>query len=123
MSELRVSLSMTSLRPMVPILCLANVLVGSASASTRLKIASVPPEYTPTAGPGLPKPVCMQSFYFEVEKETGRARVLVRISPCWDWKEDWGWSRPWLKFPACGTIRTPKPLFIAVQARRSFAQP
>lgn len=77
MSELRVPLSMISLRPIVPILCLVSVLVGSASANTRVKIASVPPEYTPTAGPGVPEPVSMQSFYFEVEKETGRARVVV----------------------------------------------
>jgi hypothetical protein len=57
-----------------------TVLAVPLSAQTRLKIASIPPEYTPTAGPGLPEPVSMQSFSFEVEKETGRARVVVEYT-------------------------------------------
>ena len=46
-------------------------------ASTRVKIATVPAEFTPYAGPGLPEPVSMFDYYFEVNEETTRARVVV----------------------------------------------
>lgn len=48
--------------------------------NTSIRIDSVSPEYTPTAGPGLPEPVSIASYSFEVQKETGRARVVVEYS-------------------------------------------
>ncbi len=35
---------------------------------------------TPTARPGLPEPVSIESYAFEVNKETGRARVVVEYT-------------------------------------------
>ena len=46
-------------------------------AESQVKIASVAPEYRPTAGPGMPEPVSMQRYSFEVEPQTGRARVVI----------------------------------------------
>jgi len=46
-------------------------------AETKMKIASVGPQYTPKAGSQLPEPVSMRGYFFEVEKETGRARVVI----------------------------------------------
>jgi len=46
-------------------------------AESQVKIASVAPEYRPTAGPEMPEPVSMQSYSFEVEPQTGRARVVI----------------------------------------------
>ena len=46
-------------------------------ASTSIKIATVPAEFTPYSGPGLPEPVSMSGYYFEVNEETARARVVV----------------------------------------------
>jgi hypothetical protein len=56
------------------------VFVGMAApswAESQVKIASVAPEYRPTAGAEMPEPVSMQSYSFEVEPETGRARVVI----------------------------------------------
>jgi len=63
------------LSPAIPF-ALGMVAVPS-SADTHIKIASVAPEYTPTAGPETPEPVSMQSYSFEVQLEAGRARVVV----------------------------------------------
>jgi hypothetical protein len=52
----------------------------ATSSSTQLKIASVPPEYTPTAGAEVPEPVTMQAFSFQVDSTTGRARVVVEYT-------------------------------------------
>jgi hypothetical protein len=65
---------------LVTAMAMVTALVMPVSASTRVKIASVAPEYTPTAGPAMPEPVSMQGFSFEVEKETGRARVVVEYT-------------------------------------------
>ena len=46
-------------------------------AESQVKIASVAPEYRPTAGPEMPEPVSMQSYSFEVQPQTGRARVVI----------------------------------------------
>jgi hypothetical protein len=59
------------------VLCLILALPTDSFARANIRIDSVPPEYTPTAGPGLPEPVSIASYYFEVNKETGRARVVV----------------------------------------------
>ena len=42
-----------------------------------VKIATVPAEFTPLAGPGVAEPVSMSEYYFEVNEETARARVVV----------------------------------------------
>lgn len=56
---------------------LAMLSINSLYARTAIKIATVPAEFTPHAGPGLPEPVSMSSYYFEVNEETVRARVVV----------------------------------------------
>src|SRR5262245_3919694 len=61
-------------------LFLMLALPAPAPASTRMKIDTVPPEYTPTAGAELPEPVSMETFYFEVNKEMSRARVVVEYT-------------------------------------------
>ena len=56
------------------------LIAGMASpswAESQVKIASVAPEYRPTTGPEMPERVSMQSYSFEVEQQTGRARVVV----------------------------------------------
>ena len=56
------------------------VIAGMADpsrAESPVKIASVAPEYRPTAGPEMPEPVSMQSYSFEVEPQTSRARVVI----------------------------------------------
>jgi len=58
-------------------LVLSLLLVPLACAGTKVKIATVPEEFTPNGAPGLPEPVSMSSYYFEVNLETGRARVVV----------------------------------------------
>jgi hypothetical protein len=40
----------------------------------------VSPAYFPTAGNEAPQPAAMRSFSFEVEPETGRARVVVEYT-------------------------------------------
>ena len=55
-------------------------LVTPVSASTKVKIATVPNEFTPYAGPGLPEPVFMSGYYFEVNEQNNRARVVVDYS-------------------------------------------
>jgi hypothetical protein len=52
-------------------------MAGPSLAESQVKIASVAPEYRPTAGPEMPEPVTMQRFSFEVEPATGRARVVI----------------------------------------------
>jgi len=61
-------------------LCLVLALPTASYGKTSIKIDSVSPEYTPTAGPGLPEPVSIASYSFEVNKETRRARVLVEYT-------------------------------------------
>lgn len=49
----------------------------SADCATRVKLDSISPEYPPTAGVEMPEPVSMQSFAFEINKQTQRARIVV----------------------------------------------
>jgi hypothetical protein len=58
-------------------LVILMLLVPLAYAGAKVKIATVPEEFTPNAGPGLPEPVSMSSYYFEVNLETSRARVVI----------------------------------------------
>ena len=46
-------------------------------ASTRIKLDTVPSEYTPENSPTNTEPVSMSSYHFEVNEETNRARVVV----------------------------------------------
>jgi len=55
-------------------------LAAPALASTKIQMDTVPREYTPTAGAELPEPVSVQDFYFEVNQETARARVVVEYT-------------------------------------------
>lgn len=62
-------------------LCAVFVLIVSEIAAggtnqNRIKIATVPDEYTPTNAV-IREPVSMQGFHFEVNQETARARVVV----------------------------------------------
>lgn len=50
--------------------------VARAPAVTRIKIDTVPNEYTPMNAT-VREPVSMQGFHFEVNEETARARVVV----------------------------------------------
>jgi hypothetical protein len=59
----------------VPVLMLT--LAIPSLARSRIKLASVPSEYTPTAGNGVSEPVLMANFSFEVNQETSRARIVV----------------------------------------------
>jgi hypothetical protein len=47
------------------------------SANLRIRIDTVPAEYAPINSPTTREPVSMSSFHFEVNQETGRARVVV----------------------------------------------
>ena len=40
----------------------------------------MPAEYVPNSSTGLPEPVSLSSFSFEVNKETHRARVVIDYS-------------------------------------------
>jgi hypothetical protein len=49
----------------------------SAPAATKIKIASVPAQYTPKAGAELPESISMEGFRFEVNNTKTRARIVV----------------------------------------------
>jgi hypothetical protein len=68
------------LRRCLPIALGLFTLAVPARSGSRFRIASVPTEYTPTAGPGLPEPVSMQGYYFEVDEQSGRARIVVNYT-------------------------------------------
>lgn len=59
---------------------LATGLAATPPADTRIKIDTVPAEYRPTAGTERSAPLSMEDFYFEVNKETGRARIVVEYT-------------------------------------------
>lgn len=48
-----------------------------AAANFSIPIDRVPSQYTPINGPQLAEPVSLSSFHFEVNPETGRARIVV----------------------------------------------
>jgi hypothetical protein len=50
------------------------------SANSRIKIGTVPSEYAPINSPTNREPVSLSSYHFEVEPETGRARVVVEYT-------------------------------------------
>jgi hypothetical protein len=50
------------------------------SANSRIKIDTVPSEYAPINSPTNREPVSLSSYHFEVEPETGRARLVVEYT-------------------------------------------
>ena len=66
-----------SVRPLSVIAGLVILSINLLYAGTSIKIATVPAEFTPYGGPGLPEPVSLSGYYFELNEETGRARVVV----------------------------------------------
>ncbi len=58
------------------LLLLFSGMAASGSTPTRIRIATVPDEYTPTSTLTR-EPVSMEDFHFEVNQETARARVVV----------------------------------------------
>jgi len=60
------------------VLMISGTALGG-TAPTRIKIATVPDEYTPT-DTSMTEPVSMQDFRFEVNPETARARVVVEYT-------------------------------------------
>lgn len=66
----------------VVLLAFVLTLTGAtpAPASTKIKIDTIPAEYRPHTGAERILPVSMQDFYFEINKETGRARVVVEYT-------------------------------------------
>jgi hypothetical protein len=55
----------------------ALALAVPASANSRIKIDTISPEYAPINSPTNREPVSMSSFHFEVDQETGRARLVA----------------------------------------------
>jgi hypothetical protein len=49
----------------------------AANSKVRIEIDTVPSEYAPINSPTSREPVSLSSFHFEVNRETGRARVVV----------------------------------------------
>ena len=63
-------------RMMVPMAALLVVSAGTVMAGTKVKVATVPAEYTPVAST-FGQPVSLAKYYFEVNTETHRARLVV----------------------------------------------
>jgi len=59
---------------------LTMAVAAPAPDDARIKIATVPAEYRPHTGSERMQAVRMDSFYFEVNRETGRARVVVEYT-------------------------------------------
>jgi hypothetical protein len=55
----------------------ALALAVPAYANSRVKIDTVPSQYAPIESPTNREPVSLSSFHFEVNQETGRARVVA----------------------------------------------
>ena len=68
-----ISRSMAVMSPSI----LIAVLAIPSWADSSVRISSVSPTYTPTAGVEMPEPVGVEGFSFQAEPETGRARVEV----------------------------------------------
>jgi hypothetical protein len=71
-AAMKVSFLMTAL--------LAAVLPAPAFANSRIKIDTIPSEYAPLNSPTNREPVSLSSFHFEVDQETGRARVIAEYT-------------------------------------------
>ena len=60
--------------------CLALTLQASAVDAVRIRLDSVPAEYTPNEGARVAERVSVESYAFEVNPETRRARVAIRYT-------------------------------------------
>ena len=61
--------------------CLAALaLAVPVFASSRIKVDTVPSEYTPENSPTNTEPVSMSSYHFEINEETKRARLVVEYT-------------------------------------------
>jgi len=58
----------------------ALALAIPVSANSRIRIDTVPSEYTPENSPTNTEPVSMSSYHFEVNAETRRARLVVEYT-------------------------------------------
>ena len=58
-------------------LFLTTALAGPLLADTKVRIASAAPELLATGGPQRSEPSNMHTFTFEIDQETGRARLVV----------------------------------------------
>ena len=63
----------------IAVLFLAAEALAAGTPITRIKIDTVPDEYTPT-NVTMTEPVSMHDFHFEVNPETRRARVVVEYT-------------------------------------------
>ncbi len=61
-------------------LLLLPALAIAAPSQTKIKIDTVPAEYRPDVGAERLQPVAMEDYYFEVNTQTGRARVVVEYT-------------------------------------------
>jgi hypothetical protein len=50
------------------------------ATDSKTALASVPAEYVPNSSTGMPERVSLSNFYFEVNKETHRARIVICYS-------------------------------------------
>jgi hypothetical protein len=64
----------TGLISVIVVCLLITQVTVTIYASTKIKIATVPSEFTPYAGPGLPEPVHMSGYYFEVNDQMNTVR-------------------------------------------------
>lgn len=51
-----------------------------ALANSRIKVDTIPSEYAPINSPTNREPVSISSYHFEVNEETGRARLVVEYT-------------------------------------------
>jgi hypothetical protein len=58
----------------------ALALAIPVSANSRIRIDTVPSEYTPENSPTNTEPVSMSGYHFEVNEETQRARLVVEYT-------------------------------------------
>src|SRR5262245_56963389 len=65
---------------LVQFVCVAVAVAPASWGNQETRIGSVPPQYTPTAGTEEPEPVSVQNYSFEVQPDTGRARVVVEYT-------------------------------------------
>jgi hypothetical protein len=59
---------------------LALASVTPVSGNSQIKIDTIPSEYAPINSPTNREPVSLSSYHFEVEPETGNARVVVEYT-------------------------------------------
>ena len=74
--------------------------IGLAFAADRIQIGTAAGEETPHGGSGIAEPLAVSGFYFEVNAETSRARIVV----------DYSWKNP--AIVAGYDFNGPKPTYL-----------